>query len=76
LIPRYEQALLISYLGEYPGTFRIGLTYDKESMTFKWLSGEELLFTNWGINEPSKATMTKTLTTFEIVIHSSFRYKY
>lgn len=53
-ILRFEQALLTAYLGEYPGTFRIGMRFDKETMTFKWLNGEELTFTNWGINEPSE----------------------
>lgn len=44
----------MAYLGEYPGTFRIGLKFDKDTSTFIWLNGEEFSFSNWGLNEPSK----------------------
>ncbi|XP_075778588.1 macrophage mannose receptor 1-like isoform X3 [Pelodiscus sinensis] len=52
---RYEQAYLISLVGlRSEKYFWIGLSDAEEQGTFKWTSGEAVLFTHWNLAMPGK----------------------
>ena len=51
---RFEQAKLASVVAEAQEIFHIGLKYFPHEQTFKWVNGEEVTYTNWGINQPGR----------------------
>jgi len=52
LIDRYEQAKISTIVAESQEIFHIGLKYNEGSQSFKWVSGEDVTYTNWGNNQP------------------------
>jgi hypothetical protein len=52
LINRYEQAKISTIVAESQEIFHIGLKYNEGSQSFKWVSGEDVTYTNWGNNQP------------------------
>uniref|UniRef100_A0A8B9QQM5 Macrophage mannose receptor 1 n=1 Tax=Anas platyrhynchos TaxID=8839 RepID=A0A8B9QQM5_ANAPL len=52
---RYEQAFLTSVIGFNPAKhFWIGLSDTEEEGTFKWASGDTVIFTHWNVGMPGK----------------------
>ncbi|NXL83123.1 MRC1 protein, partial [Alectura lathami] len=52
---RYEQAFLTSVIGFHPVKyFWIGLSDTEEQGTFKWASGDAVIFTHWNVGMPGR----------------------
>jgi len=51
-----EQQWVFSTFGRYGGALWIGLTDRDKVFTFKWTSGEPLVYTNWSDTEPDNGT--------------------
>lgn len=55
ILHRYEQAFLTSVIGFNPAKhFWIGLSDTEEEGTFKWASGDTVIFTHWNVGMPGR----------------------
>uniref|UniRef100_A0A673LZD3 C-type mannose receptor 2-like n=1 Tax=Sinocyclocheilus rhinocerous TaxID=307959 RepID=A0A673LZD3_9TELE len=55
LVSRFEQAFVSSLVfGRSDDQFWLGLYNDNSTGTFRWITGEELTYTNWNRDEPAQ----------------------
>ncbi len=58
-VSRFEQAFVSSLVfGRSADQFWLGLYNENSTGTFRWITGEELTYTNWNRNQPGEYGVT------------------